>query len=133
MATIAQQPRKATSFAVRINGQRWLTRLLIHVPLLLCAVTMIFPLLWLVSTSLKHPGKQFVFPPQLIPNPLYWQNYVDLFRLAPMGLFLYNSAEISVLSVVGVCLSSSLAAFAFARMRFRGKETLFAILLATIM
>jgi ABC-type glycerol-3-phosphate transport system permease component len=106
---------------------------MIHVPLLIVAVTMIFPLLWMVSTSLKHPSKQFAFPPQIIPNPVHFQNYVDLFTIAPMGLYLYNSTKISVLSVVGVCLSSSLAAFAFARMRFRGRDALFVALLATMM
>jgi len=105
----------------------------VHALLLLCATTMIFPFLWMVSTSLKHPGKQFVFPPQLIPNPIYVQNYVDLFDLVPMELFLFNTAKIAVLSVIGNCLSSSIAAFAFARMRFRGRDPLFAILLATMM
>jgi len=106
---------------------------MIHVPLVIVALTMIFPLLWMVSTSLKHPSKQFAFPPQIIPNPVHFQNYVDLFTIAPMWLYLYNSTKISVLSVVGVCLSSSLAAFAFARMRFRGRDGLFVLLLATMM
>lgn len=113
---------------------RWLRPYsLIHVPLVIVAVTMIFPLLWMLSTSLKDPSKQFLFPPQLIPDPIYAENYVKLFSMVPMGLFLLNSTKISASSVLGVCLSSSLAAFAFARMRFRGKNALFAILLATMM
>jgi ABC-type glycerol-3-phosphate transport system permease component len=94
---------------------------------------MVFPLMWLISTSLKAPAKQMLWPPQLIPNPLYPKNYSDLFVLAPMGNYLFNSFKISTLSVIGVCFSSSLAAFAFARMRFRGREVLFGILLATMM
>jgi ABC-type glycerol-3-phosphate transport system permease component len=97
------------------------------------AVLMIFPLFWLVATSLKHPSKHMLWPPQLIPNPVYFKNYSDLFVLAPMEKYLLNSFKISILSVLGVCFSSSLAAFAFARMRFRGREVLFGILLATMM
>jgi len=88
---------------------------------------------WLVSTSLKAPNKQMLWPPQLIPNPVYFKNYIDLFVLTPMANYLVNSLKISVLSVIGVCFSSSLAAFAFARMRFRGREVLFGVLLATMM
>ena len=116
-----------------IRPRKLLASISIHVPLMICAITMLFPLLWMLSTALKHPGKQFAFPPQLIPNPIYLKNFTELFRLAPMGYYLFNSTKIAVLSTIGVTLSSSLAAFAFARMRFRGREALFAILLATMM
>lgn len=105
----------------------------IHVVLILVAVTMIFPLLWMLSTSLKAPSKQFSFPPQLVPNPIYFGNYVQLFETTPMLRYLFNSTKIATLSVLGDCMASSLAAFAFARMQFRGKEILFSILLATLM
>ncbi len=109
------------------------SRIATHAILLAMAVLMIFPLVWLVSTSLKSPGKQMIWPPQFIPNPVYFKNYSDLFVLAPMGNYLVNSFKIAVLSVFGVCFSSSLAAFAFARMHFRGREILFGGLLATMM
>jgi multiple sugar transport system permease protein len=124
---------------VRAQSSNWAAvskmapRVAAHVVLILMAVTMIFPLLWLVSTSLKHPGKQYLWPPQLIPNPFYPQNYVDLFALAPMGTYLTNSLKIAILSVIGTTFSSSVAAFAFARMRFRGRNAVFAALLATMM
>lgn len=117
----------------RINLRRITVRILTHGVLLSFAVLMIFPLMWMISTSLKHPSKQYLWPPQLIPNPLYPENYVNLFALAPMGMYLLNSTKITVLSVIGVTLSSSLAAFAFARMRFRGSDLLFSVLLATMM
>jgi ABC-type glycerol-3-phosphate transport system permease component len=123
----------AARLGVRVVPRKLLASVLIHLPLLLCAVTMVFPFLWMLSTSLKTPGKQFVFPPQLLPSPVYVQNYVDLFDLVPMQLFLLNTVKIAILSVAGNALSSSLAAFAFARMRFRGREILFAVLLATMM
>jgi len=110
-----------------------LSGLAVHLVLLGAAVTMILPLLWLVSSSLKEPGRQFIWPPQIIPNPVYFNNYVDLFALAPMGDYMVNSFKIAILSVIGTCLSSSLAAFAFARMRFPGKNILFAAVLGTMM
>ena len=135
MATVAQQssPAHATSHSERFFNRQRLTTVLIHFVLIVSAITMLFPLLWLVSTSLKHPGKQFVFPPQIIPNPVYWQNYIELFIAAPMWRYLWNSFEIGVLSTLGVCLSSALGAFAFARMRFRGASFSFVVLLITMM
>ena len=70
----AGAPSRAT-----LNGRGVLVSLGSHLPLAAFAVLMIFPLVWLVSTSLKDPGEQFAFPPRLIPWPLYFQNYVDLF------------------------------------------------------
>ena len=119
--------------AGRISIRRLAPRVLTHAVLLAVAVLMIFPLLWMISTSLKAPSKQYLWPPQLIPNPWYPLNYINLFALAPMGMYLVNSTKITVLSVIGTSISSSLAAFAFARMRFRGSNLLFSLLLATMM
>jgi ABC-type glycerol-3-phosphate transport system permease component len=94
---------------------------------------MILPLFWMVSTSLKSPGKIFILPPQWIPNPPQWNNYVKLFQVLPWHLFLFNSVKIGVLATVGTLIASSMAAFAFARMRFKGKDFIFAINLATMM
>jgi multiple sugar transport system permease protein len=104
-----------------------------HVLLILVAVMMIFPLVWMLSVSLKTAPQQVKWPPQLIPNPFYPQNFVLLFSLSPMATYMLNSAKIAILSVIGMCLSSSLAGFAFARMRFRGRNLIFGILLATMM
>jgi len=104
-----------------------------HALLMLVAVIMIFPLVWLLSSSLKTPPQQVKWPPEFIPNPFYPQNFVLLFSLSPMATYLFNSAKIAILSVIGMTFSSSLAAFAFARMRFRGKNVIFAILLGTMM
>ena len=123
----------STSRRPNFDRRRFFASASIHIPLLLFAVLMIFPFLWMVSTSLKSPGKQFMFPPELLPDPVYFQNFVDLFRLAHMGQYLFNSTKIATLSTIGFCLSSSLAAFAFARLRFPGREILFAILLGTMM
>jgi multiple sugar transport system permease protein len=113
--------------------RKLITSTLTHTVLIIVALMMLFPLIWLLSSSLKAPEQQVKFPPELIPNPFYPQNFVRLFTLSPMATYLFNSAKISILSVIGMCLSSSLAAFAFARMRFRGKNFIFGILLTTMM
>jgi multiple sugar transport system permease protein len=108
-------------------------KILSHALLIFVAIMMIFPLIWMLSVSLKTPGQQVQWPPQIIPDPLYPKNYVLLFTLSPMATYLFNSAKIAILSVIGISVSSSLAAFAFARMRFRGKNLIFGIVLATMM
>jgi ABC-type glycerol-3-phosphate transport system permease component len=130
---IGRAPRSLPQAERAVKVKKIIASTAIHLVLLLMAILMIFPLLWLVSTSLKEPSKQMVWPPQLIPNPFHPQNYVQLFVVAPMGLYLLNSFKVTILTVIGTSLSSSLAAFAFARMRFRGRDALFMVLLATMM
>jgi multiple sugar transport system permease protein len=87
----------------------------------------------MISTSLKSPGEVFLYPPQWIPDPIRWSNYAESWTLKPMGLAYLNSIKISTLTTIGTLFTSSLAAFAFARLRFRGQNILFLILLATLM
>jgi multiple sugar transport system permease protein len=135
MAIDNAQPltKDAETVTTQRKWRKLFPKLITHTILILMAVLMMFPLVWLVSSSLKAPTQQYVYPPQFIPRPFYPRNFVDLFALAPMGKYLLNSFKIALFSVVGMTISSSLAGFAFARMRFRGKETIFAILLATMM
>jgi multiple sugar transport system permease protein len=107
--------------------------LLIYVALAIGGVSMLLPFAWMVSTSLKEPGNIFLLPPQWIPNPVRWRNYLDLLQEAPFHLFMLNSVKIAVLSVTGALLANSMGAFAFARVRFPGRDPLFMVLLATMM
>ena len=97
------------------------------------AVLFIVPFAWMVSTSLKIEAQAFVFPPEWIPSPFKFDNYGEVFTIQPTGLFLRNTVIVTSLSVVGEVVSSSLVAFGFARMRFRGRDKLFILLLATLM
>jgi len=103
--------------------------------LILCAgsVIMLLPVAWLVSTSLKEPGQVFRFPPEWIPNPVRWQNYPDALTEMPFDRYVANTLFITISNMIGVLLSSSLAAYAFARLRFPGREVIFWILLSTLM
>jgi len=87
------------------------------------------PFLWLVLTSLKPPAE--VFDKNWLPEPFYPQNYADVFNNRPVGRWIFNSFVVAILAVVSVIFSSSLVAYGFARLRFRGNKQLFALVMST--
>jgi multiple sugar transport system permease protein len=104
-----------------------------HIVIASFGVLMITPLVWLISTSFKPPGQIFLFPPKWIPNPIRWQNYVEAFTLVPFGRYLFNTLWIILWALSGTVLTSSMAAFGFARLRFPGRGFLFTLVLSTLM
>jgi len=96
-------------------------------------VVFVLPLVWMVSTSLKPEAQVVVLPPQWIPDPIMWENYPEMWNAYPFDAFYINSIKIAVFNVVGVVFFSSLAGYAFARIRFWGREFMFSILLSTLM
>jgi len=97
------------------------------------AIVMIFPFVWMVSTSVKTLEEAFVYPPEFLPRRFQTENYRRLFEAVPMVQFLYNSVKITGLTVIGVLLSCSMGAFALARLVFPGRRLLFAAMLVTLM
>lgn len=92
-----------------------------------------FPFAWMVSTSLKEPGAVFVWPPEWIPDPVRWQNYPEALTALPFHLFFKNTLLVTSLSVIGQLFSGSLVAFSFSRLRWKGRDVLFLLVLATLM
>src|SRR5919106_5796800 len=101
--------------------------------LLLLGISILFiiPLLWMISTSLKEA--QDLVGTRWIPTRLAWENYIDAFSFGMWPQWTLNTVIITVLSVIGQVLSSSLVAYAFARLRWRGRDMLFSVVLATMM
>ena len=98
------------------------------------AFLMLFPLLWLVGTSFKSPTEDiFSFPPQIFPTQPTFANFIMVWDTEPFGQYLINSAIVAVATVGLNLLFCSLAAYPLARLNFRGKEFIFALVLATIM
>ncbi|MEB3156273.1 MAG: carbohydrate ABC transporter permease [Cyanobacteriota bacterium] len=98
------------------------------------ALLTLLPLLWLVSTSLKGPSENiFTSPPSLLPSQPSLEAYGRLFRDHPMGTYLLNSTLVSGLAVVANLLFSSLAAYPLARLSFRGRGTVLALIVATVL
>jgi multiple sugar transport system permease protein len=103
-----------------------------YVPLTIIGLILLFPILWMALSSFKTIENVAVFPPQWIPRPFAWRNYVQLFERPGWPLYLRNSLIIAGLSTVGSVLSSSIVAFGFARLRFKGRDFWFAIVLSTM-
>ena len=91
------------------------------------------PLVWLVSSSLKEQGQVFAYPPVWIPDPVKWSNYPEALERAPLLLWLRNTSFITVMTIIGNVVTSSMVAFGFARLRFPGRNVLFVLLLSTMM
>jgi ABC-type glycerol-3-phosphate transport system permease component len=96
-------------------------------------VLVLMPFVWMVSTSLKEMGQVFLFPPVWIPNPVRWDNYIKAATVVPFGTFYLNTVIVTGVSIGGIMLSSSLAAYAFSRLRWPGRNVVFVIVLATMM
>ena len=98
------------------------------------AFVMLFPLLWLVSTSFKSPAENiFQFPPQLLPSQPTFQNFVSVWQNNPFGQYLFNSTVVAVLTVSLNLLFCSLAAYPLARLDFQGRDLIFTGIVSTIM
>ena len=107
--------------------------LALHLALIAGSVVMLLPFAWMLSTSLKTPAETFTYPPIWIPRTIAWDNYARTVAAMPFGRFYLNSLIVTASVTALQIVISSLAAFAFARLRFRGREPLFLLYLATLM
>lgn len=132
----------ATANVVPAAGRRALSherairavwRTLLYIVVVIGAIVFTFPFFWMVSASVKPGTEMLKMPPVWIPSSLEWSNYVRPFQNLPFGTFYENTVIITLLGMTGVLLSSSIVAFAFARMRFPGRDPFFVAMLATIM
>lgn len=97
------------------------------------ALLFLIPFLWMISSSLKPNYQIFEVPPRWIPNPPRWENYTEALTILPFGRYVFNTAVIAILTIVGHLLSCTIIAYGFARLRAPGRDTLFVIMLATMM
>lgn len=136
MAELAQVPilsasqsrHKAVVGAVSVAG-----RVLALLVLLVGAVAFVFPLVWMLSTSLKDESEVFTLPPIWIPAVLRFTNYPDSLTFFPFPLYLRNTLIITVPSVLANLISSALVAYGFARVQWPGRDALFNLVLATLL
>lgn len=107
---------------------------LIYVLLVIGALALGLPMYWLVRSSLMLEGDQFIWPPPFFPHPVVWQTYVEIFQVPfiPLPLFFRNSTVLVIFSVLGDVLSASLVGFSFGRLRWKGRDLFFALLVATM-
>ena len=117
----------------RGKGKKLVFRMLTHTVLILCSITMLIPFLWMVSSSLKSMDELFAVPPVWIPAHIAWENYVYMFEQAPWITYFVNTAVITVCTILGQLVTCSMAAYAFARLKFKGRDAIFIIYLGTMM
>ena len=104
-----------------------------HLVLLPLAAAMLLPLVWTVIASFETFAETQHFPPILRPATLRWQNYQEVLQLSPFPRWFLNTLIVTVLVVVANLLTCSLAGYAFARLRFFGRDVVFLLVLATLM
>lgn len=110
-----------------------LGRLATYAVLAVLGATMLIPFVWMVSTSLMTDLEVYQFPPRLLPEAPRWSNYAGAMTQLPFGRFFLNTILVTLAAVAGQLVTCSMAAYAFARLRFRGRDKLFALYLATMM
>jgi multiple sugar transport system permease protein len=103
------------------------------VMLMMASILVLIPLIWTVSTSLRLPRESFSLPPQWLPTDWRWENYLEVFTTVPFAHYIVNSLKVTFLIVGGQIITSSLAAFAFARLRFPARNVLFILLMSALM
>jgi ABC-type glycerol-3-phosphate transport system permease component len=117
----------------RINLSKLGTDAFVYGLATIVGILFALPFLWTIGSSLKPLTEIFMFPPTLWPLEPRWQNYADVFRIAPFWRFIYNTAYITALAMIGQILSASAVAYGFSRFRFPGRDFLFLVVLSTMM
>jgi multiple sugar transport system permease protein len=103
-----------------------------HLVLIIIGCMFALPLVWMVGTSFKTAGQALQLPVVWWPHPFLWSNYSQLFAALPMWRFFLNTFVYAAVTIVGVCLSSSLVAYGFSRLRWPFRDTLFYVMLMTL-
>jgi multiple sugar transport system permease protein len=125
-------PRAITPFSNAFRRHRW-SEGVVHLLLVLGSLIFTFPLLWMLSTSLKPIEEALRLPPDFVPDTLQVRNFVDTVRYIPFGAYTVNTLLVCVLATAGTVASSALVAFSFTRLEWPGKNILFGLTLATMM
>ncbi|MCH4549691.1 carbohydrate ABC transporter permease [Rhizobium changzhiense] len=118
---------------MRISGRKiTIKTVLLYAIVITVTIVMTMPFAWMLSASLKLSRDVFAFPIEWIPSQPQWQNYVDIWTKIPLALFIYNTSKLTIIVTLLQLLTSSFAAYAFAKLNFPYKNTLFLGYIATI-
>jgi multiple sugar transport system permease protein len=128
----AKQPALQNRKATGAQATRLTTNLAKYGLLVFFAAFFLLPWAWMISTSLKNPEELAVYPIVWIPSPIRWDNYMEAFRRAEFPRFLLNTILVALPSVIGALVSNALVAYGFARVRWPGRDAVFALVLATL-
>ena len=115
------------------KARKIISQVLLYAFLLIMALIIIFPFYWMLISSVKSVDEYRLATPTLFPREFLWSNYVDAFEVGSLGKLFLNTVYVGLVSTILSLVITVLSAFAFARLEFRGKNALFAALLATMM
>ncbi len=132
-SAIPEPERRTAPVRPAGRGRRIAGRVLVYVALLIGSAITLFPFVWLIRSSLMGPAQIFSYPIEWIPAPFRWSNYQEALESVPFRRYLFNTMRIEFLVVTGTLITSTIAAFAFARLRWRGRNLIFGILLSGLM
>jgi len=133
MQSLLRAGRHGGATGEQVRGGQPFTRAMMFAVLALGAVVMLMPFAWLVRSALMTDAQIFINPPQWLPDPVAWQNFPDALTAQPFARYFLNTMIIEALVVTGTVLTCSLTAFSFARLRWRGRDVVFGILLTGVM
>ncbi|UKS27811.1 carbohydrate ABC transporter permease [Paenibacillus sp. HWE-109] len=105
----------------------------VYTLLVICSVLVLYPIFYTFSSALMTPEEASAYPPRFLPSGFYWGSILAVFKLVPIGKFITNSFIVAIIIMVGQLITSSMAAYAFANIRFKGKAFIFALFMATMM
>ncbi|MBE6581634.1 MAG: carbohydrate ABC transporter permease [Ruminococcaceae bacterium] len=129
--TLQEKDLKKVGAAQKVSGV--FAKILCYAFLFLIAIIVLFPFYWMIISSLKSLSEYKLSVPTLFPKEVIWHNYVEAFDAANLGTLFKNTVIVGVVSTILSLIITVLSAFAFARLEFKGKNALFAALLATMM
>lgn len=109
------------------------TKFIIYFISVVLCVYFLFPFIWMFLSSLKTETDVFSYPPKILPDKFNYKNFIDAWHAQPFYKFAINSIIVTIFTTIGQVFSGSLAAYGFARFKFKGDKLLFSIMLATMM
>jgi len=114
------------------SNKQTVAKTLLYLLLVLCSLAMLMPFVWMLSSSLKLDKDVFTFPIEWFPSNPRWENYAEIWTSIPLAQFLKNTAKLTLIVTFLQLLTSSFAAYAFAKLQFKGRDLLFLGYVATI-
>lgn len=133
-SSFSESIKSKKAFGNGYNRRRLkVSMLVLFVIMCVVALFMLVPFFWSFLTSLKTVGEVFAYPPKWIPQSIHWENYSQVWKVVPFGRYLINSTVVSGIVTILTLLTASLAAYAFARLEFRGRDFIFMLYLGTMM
>ncbi|TYP78931.1 carbohydrate ABC transporter permease [Paenibacillus methanolicus] len=116
-----------------MNMQSVMKKTVVYALLIAGSVFCLFPIYWMLRTSLITMGDLYQMPPKLLPNTFMWENFTTALEAYPFGRFFWNSTVITGSAIVGVLFSSSVCAYSFSRIEWPGRDKIFGFILTGLM